>query len=94
MGNNLLDNKVNYAINYIDNQFQVIGDKYLVQYDDKTDKVTGVYDIQTDYSLKYHLKNYDIKTVTEMQTYLKAFLQDYSIRMSENRLSYQREAPN
>lgn len=94
MGNNLLDNKVNYAINYIDNQFQVIGDKYLVQYDDKTDKVTSVYDIQTDYSLKHPLKNYDIKTVTEMQTYLKAFLQDYSIRMNENRLSYQREAPN
>lgn len=88
MGNNILSDIANYAINYIDDQFQVIGSKYLVQYDDKSNKVTGVYDIQSDYNLKYPLKNYDIKAVEEMQTFLKAFLQDYSIRMNENKLSF------
>ena len=52
----MLDNTVNYAINYIYDRFQVIGDKYMIQYDDKTDKVTAVYDIQSDYNLKYALK--------------------------------------
>lgn len=91
MGNNILSDTTNYAINYIDGQFQVIGEKYLVQYDNKSDRITRVYDIDSDCTLSHPLKNYDNKTVEEMLTFLKAFLQDYSVRMNETKFSYSKE---
>lgn len=88
MGNSLFDNNVpHYAINYIDNQFQIISEDLLVEFDAEKDRIGKVYDIKTDYLLKHPLRDYDKSRVDSMHTYIKAFLQDYNHRMINNKMS-------
>ena len=88
LGNNLFDDNVpHYAINYIDNLFQIISEDLLVEFDADKDMICNVYDIKKDYLLKQPLKNYDKSRVDSMHTYLRAFLQDYNHRMITNKMS-------
>lgn len=88
VGNNLFDDSVpHYAINYIDNQFQIISEDLLVEFDAEKDRIGNIYDIKTDYLLKHPLKHYNKNRIDSMHAYIKAFLQDYSHRMINNKMS-------
>lgn len=88
MGNSLFDDDVpHYAINYIDNQFQIISEDLMVEFDAEKDVIGKVYDIKNDYLLRHPLESYDKSRVDSMHVYIKAFLQDYNHRMINNKMS-------
>ncbi|MDE7443212.1 MAG: sulfatase-like hydrolase/transferase [Muribaculaceae bacterium] len=79
--------KPHYALNFFNNQFQINGLHYLVRWEPQSDRITDVFDITTDPELTKPLENYDTDEVEQMRTWAKAFLQDYSARITSNRLS-------
>lgn len=92
LGVNLLDDSArHYAITFGNNQFQVIGMKYLVQLSSDAKTVTAVYDVESDQQLTSPLTAYDQAQVDDMVAYCRAFLQDYSYRVINNKMSIENE---
>lgn len=92
LGNDLLDDDAqHYALTFGNNQFQIIGIKYLVQLSADAKKVTAVYDIEEDPQLTSQLSTYDKSQVDKMVAYGRAFLQDYSYRVINNKMSVENE---
>lgn len=76
-----------YALNFFNNQFQINGLHYLVRWEPQSDRITDVFDVTADPELTAPLECYDHEEVERMRTWAKAFLQDFSQRISTNRMS-------
>lgn len=66
-----------------------MSDRWMVRMDPKG-KVTEVYDIQSDQETRNPLKEYDRAETVRMARWGRAFLQDYTTRVIENRMSASR----
>ena len=72
-----------FAINYTNGTCQLYTDKYVLQFDGQ--KSTGLYEIRSDMSNNLEGKLPDVQNELEMKA--KAFLQEYTTRMVENKLT-------
>jgi uncharacterized sulfatase len=82
-GSSLFDSSATrYSIHYINSHYQLIIDDKLLLHDGE--KRVALYDLSTDSMLFYDIKDTD---VSGMENFLKAVLQEYSVRIIENRLS-------
>ncbi len=85
-GNSIFDTtSAHFAINYINNTYQLIKDGYLLQFDGE--KTTGLYYIIDDRSLKNNLLQSNIKIKGELEKFVKALIQTYNQRMIQNKLT-------
>ena len=71
-----------FAINYLDGNYQLFTNNYLLKNDGK--KVSGLYDYKADRMLKHKLENLQIQNDLLQKT--KAFEQQYNNRMIDNTL--------
>jgi arylsulfatase A-like enzyme len=83
-GFNLNRIKDNFAFNYFNGIYQLITDQYLLIFDGE--KSTGLYELHTDKLLTVNLVSTRTKIVEELECKAKAFLQQYTTRMIDNRL--------
>ncbi len=76
-----------YAVCYNNPVYQILSDSLLVQFDGE--QVTAVYAYRTDRLLEHNLveSTEDDPQVQDMVRYLKAYIQQYIARMTENRLT-------
>jgi arylsulfatase A-like enzyme len=72
-----------FAINYTNGYYQLYSDKYVLVFDGK--ETTGLYQLRTDMSHNFAGELPEIQE--EMEQKAKAFLQQYTTRMVENRLT-------
>ena len=72
-----------FAINYINGYYQIYTDKYVLVFDGR--ETVGLYEIHTDMANNLAGKLPDVQN--EMELKAKAFLQEYTARMVENRLT-------
>ena len=72
-----------FAINYTNGTYQLYTDKYVLLFDGQ--KTTGLYEIRSDMSNNLEGKLPDVQNELEMK--VKAFLQEYTTRMVENKLT-------
>ncbi len=72
-----------FAINYTNGYYQLYTDEYVLEFDGQ--KTTGLYRIHTDMSDNLAGKLPEVQT--ELETKAKAFLQQYTTRMVENKLT-------
>lgn len=72
-----------YAVNYINGVYQLIKGDYLLQFDGQ--KSVGLYAFKTDLLLKQNLLG-KVTVQKEMEDFLKAIIQQYMTRMTENQL--------
>jgi phosphoglycerol transferase MdoB-like AlkP superfamily enzyme len=84
-GFNLNRIKDNFAFNYFNGIYQLITDQYLLIFDGE--KSTGLYELRTDKLLTVNLVSTRTKIVEELECKAKAFLQQYTTRMIDNRLA-------
>ena len=76
----------NFAISYLNNTYQIVGNDYVLQFDGK--KYNAVYDRENDHSLKNNLINCMTNTrVENFKTLGKAVIQSYNQRLIENKLT-------
>lgn len=80
-----------YAINYNNGLYQIFSDRLLVQFDGN--KVAAIYDFKSDRLLKKNLavELQDSEEVQNMLKYLKAYLQQYTNRLIDNRFTISAE---
>jgi phosphoglycerol transferase MdoB-like AlkP superfamily enzyme len=71
-----------FAINYTNGIYQLYTDGYVLHFDGQ--KTTGLYEIHSDLSNNLSGKLPDVQNGMELK--IKAFLQEYTARMAENRL--------
>lgn len=76
-----------YSIMYIHGAYQICGPKYAVRLSADLKRIEGVYDITKDYGLTQRLKNYSKEEVSKMTARARAFMQDYTNRLNQNKLS-------
>jgi len=85
-GENMLDTTTNhYAINYINNTYQIIKGDYALQY--RNEKVVGFYNYEEDQLLQNNLLSKHLNNQKSIERYLKAFIQQYNARMIKNELT-------
>ena len=72
-----------FAVNYTNGTCQLYTDRYVLHFDGQ--KTTGLYEIQTDMTNNLAGKSPDVQN--ELETKAKAFLQQYTTRMVENKLT-------
>lgn len=75
----------NYAFQYIDGVYQLLGDRYALLFDGR--KVTGLYDYQADIFCKNDLQNALPDTTAHMEAHLKAVIQRHHLAMTTNTLA-------
>lgn len=84
-GNNIFDLKSqNYAISYLNGEYQLIKEDFALKFDGKNS--TFLYNIKNDSLLKNNLISRDIKQKDEMETFLKAILQQYNNSLINNKM--------
>lgn len=82
-GSNLLDSTSNrFAINYIEDSYQLLTDDFVLQITD--DKLTAVYNRQVDPELKRNLLG--VISVDQQERFAKAVIQQFNNRMAGNRM--------
>ena len=84
----LTQNKhIPYAVNYNAGLYQIFSDSLLVQFDG--DNVKAVYNFGDDRLLKRNLANdlQDSESVDDMVKYLKAYIQQYTNRLIDNKMT-------
>jgi phosphoglycerol transferase MdoB-like AlkP superfamily enzyme len=74
----------NFAISYIGNSFQLVWDHWVIQFDGS--KTNALYDRNSDPLLKNNLINKNPEIQNFMERKIKAIVQQYNNRMTENRL--------
>ena len=74
-----------FAVNYKSGFYQFLKDDYLLRFDGK--KTTAVYDFKKDAMLSNNLIAKSTKKTDSLTTELKAFVQQYNIRMLDNKLT-------
>jgi phosphoglycerol transferase MdoB-like AlkP superfamily enzyme len=72
-----------FAVNYTNGTYQLYTDKYVLHFDGQ--KTTGLYEIRTDMTDNLSGKLPDVQNELELK--IKVFLQEYTTRMAENRLT-------
>ena len=72
-----------FAINYLNGYYQLYTDKYVLLFDGL--KTTGLYEIHSDMTNNLEGKLPDVQNELEMK--VKAFLQEYTTRMVDNKLT-------
>jgi hypothetical protein len=77
------DKPENWAVNYYGG-FQLIQDQFLYQY--KENATGSLYNFQKDPLLRQNLATKEKQLVSEMDTRLKAFVQQYHNRLIRNQL--------
>lgn len=88
VGTDLFDSsRPHYAISMVDGRFMITGNRYVVMADRIAFSVDAVYDVSIDQRLANPLTDYDYSEVDSMMLWAKAFLQDYTWRMLDNRMS-------
>lgn len=76
-----------YVVNYNNPVYQIFSDSLLLQFDGR--ETTAVYNYRNDRLLQHNIKGE--QDVTKMEQYLKAYIQQYTNRMIENRLTWKKE---
>lgn len=74
-----------FAFNYLDNTYQAFRGNYLLQFDGN--RSTGLFDFTTDRRLNVNLISQLPDTAAAMESYLKAFIQQYNNRMVDDNLT-------
>ena len=87
LGNNTFNDKNGYAINY-NNGYQLIIDEKIIIYDEIEEKITKIFDLKNDLSLKLNIIN-DTESIDlkQFENKIKAFIQTYNNRMINNTMS-------
>lgn len=73
-----------FAINFMDDSYDLISDNYLLQYDGE--KVSGIYKFKTDSLLKNNLINQK-PDISKDENLLKAVIQQFNNRLIKNRMA-------
>jgi phosphoglycerol transferase MdoB-like AlkP superfamily enzyme len=79
------DREVPFAFTYLNNLYQFFEGDYLLQFDGS--KSVALYDFKTDLFLKNNLVSTQPNAVRNMETKLKAFIQQYNNRMVDDNLT-------
>lgn len=88
VGTDLFDTgKPHYGISRLDGQIMVTGPQYVIFTDQKGNDLLKVYDITLDQALSKPLTDYDNEETDRMLEWTRAFLQDYTSRIIDNRMS-------
>ena len=81
--------KDTWAVNYINGIYQYVKGDYLLQWDGQ--KTKAMYRFRTDLLLKNNVADKEPKVRQEMERQVKAIIQSYMERMTQNRLVYANE---
>jgi len=73
-----------FAVNYTNGTYQLYTDRHVLHFDGQ--RTTGLYEIHTDMTHNLSGKLTDVQDALELK--IKAFLQEYTARMADNRLEY------
>jgi len=85
-GNNIFDQTLNhFAVNYLNGIYQIIDNKYLLQFDGS--KGIALFNINEDKLLKENLISSHPEKVKQLETTLKAYIQQYNNRLIQNRMT-------
>jgi len=85
-GNNLMANHENVTFQYLNNIYQIQNRNYHLEFDGE--KSIALYNLQTDSLLKTNLINKgETKEYLHLENRLKAVIQEYNSRMTNNRLT-------
>ena len=88
LGTDLFDlSRPHYALSSVNGRLMITGERYVVMTDMKAASPDEVYDIVADQSLSAPLDSYDGVEVDSMMRWARAFMQDYTCRMIDNRMS-------
>lgn len=88
MGNDLLDPASRrFAVNRVNNIYQIMEGDYLLQFDTGTGKPAALYNRIEDPMLGSDILESEPETAARMEKLVKAFIQQYTHRIRENRLS-------
>lgn len=86
-GGDLFNHKEpHFAINSLGETYQMVRGDYILQYNPREDKVIALYNRRNDFSCKVDLKDKQPEVIAELLPLFKAYLQEYSYRMRENKL--------
>ncbi|MFR3795306.1 MAG: LTA synthase family protein [Barnesiella sp.] len=86
LGNSVFNDSIpHFAVNYVYGLYQIMEGNYLLQFDGE--KSVGLFDRMEDPVLLYNILNEKPDIARPMEMRLKAFLQEYTHRLVENRLS-------
>jgi phosphoglycerol transferase MdoB-like AlkP superfamily enzyme len=72
-----------FAVNYTNGTYQLYSDRYVLHFDGQI--TTGLYEIRTDMTNNLSGKLPDVQN--ELESKMKSFLQQYTTRMVENKLT-------
>lgn len=87
-GRNVFDTlSVPYVINFQSNAYQYFSDDYMLQFDDVQDKTVSLYNFKDDVLLEHNLAPGDTIVSKQMETKLKAFIQQYNYSMVEDKMT-------
>lgn len=88
-GSDALDSsRPHYAINLVNGLYQIVEDDYLLQYDVQADKPVALFHQSEDPEMKNNIISEYPQEANKLELRLKAFLQQYSTRIKENRMAY------
>ena len=86
LGNSVFNDSIpHFAVNYVYGLYQIMEGNYLLQFDGE--KSVGLFDRMEDPVLLHNILNEKPDIARPMEMRLKAFLQEYTHRLVENRLS-------
>lgn len=109
VGRDIWNQGPSYAINFINDMYQIMSTRYMVQLDADMMGIAGLYDISLDPLLRNNMLGHSIKAqnnipqkvpvsteydadeVNRMITFARAFMQDYTTRLTEDRMSITNE---
>lgn len=75
----------NFVVTYIDNIYNYINDDYYLAFDGN--KSIGLYNFQKDPLLKNNLLQTEKQLATQMERFIKAYIQSFNQRLIDNRLT-------
>jgi phosphoglycerol transferase MdoB-like AlkP superfamily enzyme len=84
-GNSVFDStSEHFAINYINNTYQLIENGYAIQFDGK--QIISLYNVTNDSLLNHNLINSDIVIANFLNKKIKAIIQSYNSRLIDNKM--------
>ena len=88
-GNDLFNtpDDATWAVNHSNGIYQYVKGDYLMQFSEQGE-VKGIYNYKQDWQLKHNLKGKIVNAEADMQRELKAIIQSYMERMTEDRLVF------
>jgi arylsulfatase A-like enzyme len=83
-GSSIFSNNDGYAANFLGGIYQYFHGNYMLTFDGE--KSMGLYNINTDKMLKKNLVNDSTSLAKDMETALKAMIQQYNYRLLNNKM--------